>query len=312
MGVAPTAPGIPDRASTPTQPEATARATRSSQFSPAATVTRTPPQVASYPSVSGTTPRVATLTTVPAKPSSATTRLLPPASTRSGSPAESAADTAAISSSSVVAVTKEVAGPPRCSVVWRARRSGPHDGLGHAGHLLAAAGDLQRDRGQPVGDVLDGAGHLDLDAIIVVRDHDRVAELAAQLDDLAAVGPARNGASGERHREHAVGDDARQPDGGRDPVGPVDRVEVAAGAGVADQVGAAYGVALRRQLGAGLEGAHASAPRWTRVALVAHTRAPSASVIRLVVPMMSLPPIWRRLATVSVAESTSPGTTARS
>ena len=34
---------------------------------------------------------------------------------------------------------------------------------------------------------------------------------------------------------------------------------------------------------------HASAPRCTRVALVEQTRAPDASVISLVVPMMSLP-----------------------
>ena len=55
-----------------------------------------------------------------------------------------------------------------------------------------------------------------------------------------------------------------------------------------------------------------AAPRWTRVALVVQTSAPAASVISLVVPMMSLPAIWRRLATVSVAVSTSPGTTGRS
>ena len=55
-----------------------------------------------------------------------------------------------------------------------------------------------------------------------------------------------------------------------------------------------------------------SAPRCTRVALVEQTRAPSASVISLVVPMMSLPAIWRRLATLRVAVSTSPGTIGRS
>ena len=56
---------------------------------------------------------------------------------------------------------------------------------------------------------------------------------------------------------------------------------------------------------------HASA-RWTSVALVEQTSVPSASVTSLVVPMMSLPPIWRSVATVSVAVSTSPGTTGRS
>ena len=53
------------------------------------------------------------------------------------------------------------------------------------------------------------------------------------------------------------------------------------------------------------------APRWTSVALSVQTSAPSASVTSLLVPMMSLPPIWRRLTTVSVAVSTSPGTTGR-
>ena len=37
------------------------------------------------------------------------------------------------------------------------------------------------------------------------------------------------------------------------------------------------------------------------------TTAPVSSVTALVVPMMSVPPIWRRLATVSVAVRTSPG-----
>ena len=48
------------------------------------------------------------------------------------------------------------------------------------------------------------------------------------------------------------------------------------------------------------------------MALVEQTRAPDASVTSLVVPMMSLPAIWRRLATVSVAVSTSPATIGRS
>ena len=40
--------------------------------------------------------------------------------------------------------------------------------------------------------------------------------------------------------------------------------------------------------------------------------APVASVTSLVVPMMSLPPIWRSEVTVSVAVSSSPSTTGRS
>ena len=68
----------------------------------------------------------------------------------------------------------------------------------------------------------------------------------------------------------------------RDRLVLVDRVVVAAGLGVADQVGAGDREGLRLER-------HALAPRWTRVALVEQTRAPDASVISLVVPMMSLP-----------------------
>ena len=50
---------------------------------------------------------------------------------------------------------------------------------------------------------------------------------------------------------------------------------------------------------------------WTRVALPVHTTAPVASVISLAVAMMSAPPIWRRPVTVSVAVSSSPGTSGR-
>ena len=91
--MAPVEPGIPERHSIPASPSATRAATNSSHGSPACTVNDVP---------SRSTPRVRTCTTVPGKPSSATTRLLPPASTSTGSPAASASLTAATSSSSVL------------------------------------------------------------------------------------------------------------------------------------------------------------------------------------------------------------------
>jgi len=64
-------------------------------------------------------PLVATWITVPGKPSSEITRLLPPPSTSNGSPRWSAALTAAMISSSVPATTKRRAGPPSPRVVKR-------------------------------------------------------------------------------------------------------------------------------------------------------------------------------------------------
>ena len=55
----------------------------------------------------------------------------------------------------------------------------------------------------------------------------------------------------------------------------------------------------------GVARVHAS-PRWTSVAVVVQTRSPLASRISLRVPMMSLPPIWRRDATARAAVSSSP------
>ncbi len=75
-GVAPVDPGMPDSASIPDHPCSTARATRPSQSSPAATVTLAPPHMSSE---STRTPRVATLTTVPGNPASATTTFEPAA-----------------------------------------------------------------------------------------------------------------------------------------------------------------------------------------------------------------------------------------
>ncbi len=100
-----------------------------SQSSPAATVSVTgapgsawPGPAASGPapgSVVRWMPLVATWITVPGKPSSEMTRLLPPPRTSSGSPRWSAARTAAMISSSVPATTKRRAGPPSPRVVKR-------------------------------------------------------------------------------------------------------------------------------------------------------------------------------------------------
>src|SRR6476469_1791506 len=237
IGVAPTYPGMPASASTPDHRRSTASATNGSHGSPAATLTVAPEQEASTSSSrSEVIPRVATSTTVPGKPSSATTTLLPPPSTSTGSPAASAAETASMSSASVSARTQAFAGPPRRRVVW-SLRSGTDHGPGHAEHLGPLARDLEGDRDEAVLDALHRAGDHDVDAGVVVGHGDRVGELAAQLDDLGAVGPGR-----QRHRVHPVRDHARETHGRGDPVGPVDRVEVAAGPGVADQVGAPHGV----------------------------------------------------------------------
>src|SRR5262245_20263292 len=98
--------------------------------------------------MSGATPLVATSTTVPRNPSSATTRLLPPARTRTGSPDASAASTASMRCCSDSARTKRAAGPPSRRVVWSASSSGTQDCLGHAEHLLPVAGDGQRHGGE--------------------------------------------------------------------------------------------------------------------------------------------------------------------
>src|SRR6478735_4466849 len=198
MGVAPTEPGMPERASTPTQPEVTARSTSASQDSPAATVTR-----------------------------------------RTSCPASSAALTVPTSSASEVASTNRPAGPPSRRVVRSARRcggpgcscsdSGTDDGLGGAEDLLVAAGDDHRDGGEPVGRVTHGAGDRHLDAVVAGGHHDRLGELAADLHDPAGAGPALDGPADQGHREHPVGDDAREPDGAGDLLVLVDGVLVATG-----------------------------------------------------------------------------------
>src|SRR4051794_8454012 len=263
IGVAPTLPGIPERASSPIQPCRTALATKGSHGSPAATVTTAPPQVSSCTS----TPVVSMRTAVPSKPASATTRLLPPATSSRGVPVRSASRTAPRRSCSVRACTRWVAGPPRRRVVRSARRSGTQHRPRHPEHLLAGRGDLEGDVDAVLGDVLDAAAYHDLGAALVVGDDHGLGELAAELADPArSAGPGVEGTGGQREGVHPVRDDPGQPDRPGHPVRPVDRVEIAARAGVPDQVGAGHGVGLLGKLVPGLPGAHASGPRWTRVA----------------------------------------------
>ena len=115
---------MPARHSTPARPPATQSATNASHGSPAATSSAVP---------SRATPRVAMRTTVPAKPSSATTTFEPPASTSSGSPARSAAVTASITACSLGASTKRAAGPPRRRVVSSLSNTAPQGRDPHPG-----------------------------------------------------------------------------------------------------------------------------------------------------------------------------------
>src|SRR4051794_19252635 len=292
---------MPESASSPTQPSSTARATNGSHGSPAATVTTTPPQVDSAPSWSAWTPLVAISTTVPGKPSSATTRLLPPATTRTGSPASSARRTASTSASSVVARSHLRAGPPSRSVVWSRSSSGTQDRHRVAEHGLPTAGDGQRDRAV----VAPAADDLDLGAAL--GDDDRLGELRGELGDPAGLAELLvDVAGGQSQGEHAVRDHVGEADAARDLGVLVDRVGVTARRGVGDQRRTGHRVRRGREVG------HHTPARWTRVASAVQTSAPPSSVIALEVVMMSVPAIWRRPLTVSVAESRSPATTVRS
>src|SRR5882757_695141 len=241
---------MPDRHSRPARPSATVRATTPSHSSPAAAVS--PPGL-----VPRLTPRVATWITVPSKPSSATTRLLPPPRIRTGSPAASADRTASTSSSSVSARAKARAGPPSRTVVKSASLTGmaswQADGGVRARQYLRVAG--------PRGDVDrhlvavelagDDTGHLDQGALVVVGDHDRGGEPDAVLGHRGRVaGPLGEEPAGQRHREHAVRDHVRQADRLGDALVPVDDVEIARGAAVPDQVRPGHLVLARRDLGA--------------------------------------------------------------
>src|SRR3546814_8739452 len=100
-----------------------------------------------------------------------------------------------MSARSLAASTERRAGPPRRNVV-RSRSSttsDTDDRLRHAEHLGSAAGHGEDDRGSSVRDVADLARHLDLDTLVVVGDHDRVGELAAELDGSSGACPLEIG-----------------------------------------------------------------------------------------------------------------------
>ena len=121
-GAAPTVPGMPESASTPTHSSATARATSSSQSCPAGAWKLAPPHESSASTV---IPRRRSRTTTPPNPSSPTSRFEPPPITRSGSPASSAACTVSSSSASLCASTYRSAGPPTRRVVSSANEGAP-------------------------------------------------------------------------------------------------------------------------------------------------------------------------------------------
>src|ERR1700734_1702378 len=200
---------MPDRHSMPLRPASIVRETTPSQGSPAATVT----VVASI-----AIPRVATCTTAPGKPSSATTRLLPPPRISSG---PSHLVTAEISSSSLVAVTNSAAGPPRPSVVWSASftllaSNQADDGAGPGQHLGAVLACRDLDHHVVGIGLLGGnrAGDLDRRALIVIGDHDHGRETHAEFDYPARIPVGQFGDVTARlgHRVHAVRDNVRQAD----------------------------------------------------------------------------------------------------
>jgi hypothetical protein len=93
---------MPERASSPLQACSTDSWTKWSQSWPAWTTTEAPPQESRAVAMK---PWLAIFRTVPSKPSSETTRLEPPPTINKGSPARSAALTAAMMSASVAAST---------------------------------------------------------------------------------------------------------------------------------------------------------------------------------------------------------------
>src|SRR4051794_1623993 len=290
---------MPESASTPIQPSPTARATRSSHGSPAATRTTAPPQA----SESALTPAVRTATTRPSKPASETSTLEPPPSTRTGVPDSSASRTASRTSASVVATTNSAAGPPTCRVVWSASSSATQDRRRPTQHLLAPAGHRQQDG--PV--VLHVAGHHHLGSLL--GNHDGADELRADLTDLPGLGELLvDVPGGEGEGVHAVRDHPGQPDAAGDRLVLVDRVVVTARLGVGHEVGARDPIgALPHQSPTSSFG-----DECTRVAWAVQTSCPSASVMALEVLMMSAPPIWRSPVTVSSARKVSPARTGRS
>src|SRR3954447_422101 len=164
---------MPDRHSIPASCASTQRSTNGSHGSPAWTVRV--PSCCSTPSVS-------IRTTVPGKPSSAITTLLPPASTSSGSCSASASATASITARSSRASTIRRAGPPRRSVVRSERRLMP--GLGCRAVRLLAFSDIHRDLDQ-ARRIADMAR--DADVVVAAGDFGSVRRGVEQLIDMLVV-----------------------------------------------------------------------------------------------------------------------------
>src|SRR5690348_12542377 len=309
---------MPDRHSRPARPSATLRATMASQSSPAATVSTPGPP-------SRLTPRVATWITVPSKPSSETTRLLPPPRISTGSPVASADRTASMSSSSVPARTKPRAGPPRRSVVKSASLIGTasreaDDGAGARQHLRIAGPGGDVDRHLVAVELAgDDARDLDLGALVVVGHDDRGGEPDAELGHRGRVpGPFGEVPACQGHREHAVRDHVGKADGRGDPLVPVDGVEVAGSARVPDQVRPGHLVLPRRDLGAlvhvvetGARHLLPYAPRSTRVDRAVQTCSPSAVRISVTVAIVVMVRICLIDSMVDCATTTSPACSGR-
>src|SRR5689334_21901030 len=131
---------MPDRHSRPPSPASTVPATTVSQSSPASTVSWTLPAAPQ----SILPPPLASRTTVPGKPASATTRLEPPPRTSSGSPERSAARIASATSSARAGSRNRAAGPPRRSVVYPDRGTAVRASVPMGTLVMGYNGNLRR------------------------------------------------------------------------------------------------------------------------------------------------------------------------
>src|SRR4051794_36148785 len=304
-------------------------ATKASHGSPAATVSTAPEQEATSLSM----PRVATLTTVPSNPESATSRFEPPPRMSTGSPAASRSRTACTRSPSVSGVSIRRTGPPTRRVVWAASRSGAalvtssteiHLGAGRTQHLLPVADRVDAHRHQAALDRRHRPAEDHLGTLGVVGDHHGLGETdEVGADPRGVAHPVGHHPQPGAHREQAVGDHPGQPNPGGEVVGVVDRVEVAGGTRVADQVGPGEPDGERRQGGPDLNGpdldgggldaaAHGLTSRpWKKVALAVQTGSPASVRSATEAEKMSVAPRLRTLSMVRVACTRSPTLSSR-
>src|SRR5690606_1479960 len=173
--------------------------------------------------------------------------------------------------------TRETSGHPGTT-----RASEADDRLRLAEHAraLAGHGEVDTDRAGVRVHRADGPGHLERSDAGVRHGHG-AREARLVVDDGARVaGPVLDEGHRGAQREHAVGDDAGQAHLGGERVVPVDRVEVAARAGVPHEAGtvdldrAGADHVTDRQVGqggAGGLGAHAPSPRTARVEVTVET-----------------------------------------